>query len=283
MNILTFDIEDWWIYKRYNLGQPSRYIPRLDSYLDKVLDLLEERDILATFFCLGILGEEYPEVIRKIHSKGHEIGYHSYSHNFNHKASYKEIEKDTDKGLKILENIVGCKVVSYRAPAFSIDDSNKWILEILISKGINNDCSIFPAKRSFGGFPAFSMQEPVQININGVSINEFPMSFHRLLGQKMIVTGGGYFRLYPYHLIKSIVKSSKYSMAYFHIKDFDYKQKRVYKSYHKEDASIRYFKNYYGLKNNFDKFTKFISDFQFLNVANAAQKICWLESNQVNL
>ena len=59
MNILTFDIEDWWIYEHYMVGNKKDYLPRLNGYLDLILDLLESKQIKATFFCLG-------EVAKKI-------------------------------------------------------------------------------------------------------------------------------------------------------------------------------------------------------------------------
>lgn len=49
MNILTFDIEDWWGYDYYQLGDRSDWKPRLDKYLQDILDLLDERNIEATF------------------------------------------------------------------------------------------------------------------------------------------------------------------------------------------------------------------------------------------
>ena len=82
MNILTFDIEDWWGYDYYSIGKKEDYLPRLNQYLVQILDLLTERNIQATFFCLGKVAEEYPEVIKSIAKRGHQIGCHSYSHRF---------------------------------------------------------------------------------------------------------------------------------------------------------------------------------------------------------
>ena len=68
MNILTFDIEEWYAY-----NQPER-ISEFDHYLDVILNKLDERHLKATFFCVGEMGRLYPDVIRRIHSQGHEIG-----------------------------------------------------------------------------------------------------------------------------------------------------------------------------------------------------------------
>ena len=47
MNILTFDIEDWWVYDHYRIGEKSDWRPRLDGYLNRILDLLDERNNLS--------------------------------------------------------------------------------------------------------------------------------------------------------------------------------------------------------------------------------------------
>ena len=57
MNILTFDIEDWWAYDYYSIGRKEDYLPRLNQYLNRILDFLDEKNIQATFFCLGKVAE----------------------------------------------------------------------------------------------------------------------------------------------------------------------------------------------------------------------------------
>ena len=71
MNLLTFDIEEWYVYK-----QPEKY-PEYDHYLETILNKLDERQMKATFFCVGEMGRLFPEVIQKIHAAGHEVGCHS--------------------------------------------------------------------------------------------------------------------------------------------------------------------------------------------------------------
>lgn len=283
MNILTFDIEDWWVYEHYQLGNPKDYLPRLDRYLNEILDLLEERNFQATFFCLGEVAHKNPEVIKKIHHRGHHIGCHSFSHRFFGEATPNEVEKDTKKALAVLEDIIGEKVNAYRAPAFSITENNKWIFEILIDNGIEYDCSIFPANRSFGGFSGFNHSIPTVVKINDKSIKELPMSITKLLHTHIASAGGGYFKLMPYSLIKSIVQKSDYIMTYFHLKDFDKDQVKRYASLQNESALIRYFKNYYGLKGNFTKFKKFVSDFEFVSVEQANEHVNWHKQPYIKL
>tara|TARA_X000001036_G_C20662168_1_gene799347 strand:+ start:1349 stop:2197 length:849 start_codon:yes stop_codon:yes gene_type:complete len=281
MKILSFDIEEWWSYDYYDIGLKKDYLPRLNSYLSQILDKLEESNIRATFFCLGAVADKYPQVIRKIHDRGHHIGCHSFSHKFWTDATYKDFENDTKKALDILQNITGSKINAYRAPAFSVTPKNTWIFEILLNLGIKYDCSVFPASRSFGGFPNFC-KSPVNISVNGGVIKEFPISIENIFGKELTYAGGGYFRLLPYYLISKYMKKNNYSMTYFHLSDFDKKQKKRFASLHNENAFLRYFKNYYGLNSAFSKFNRIVDDFDFISVEQADKKIHWDDCKTIN-
>jgi peptidoglycan/xylan/chitin deacetylase (PgdA/CDA1 family) len=152
MKILTFDIEEWSLYTHHPLFS-SNDVSRLNSYLDQLLDLLEENNIHATFFCLGSIARSHPLVIKRIHSKGHHIGSHSDNHLFFRQQGRKQIAEDTRRSVYSLSELTGEKTDTYRAPAFSITPRNPWVLDVLLKEGITTDSSIFPATRSFGGFP----------------------------------------------------------------------------------------------------------------------------------
>lgn len=275
MKILSFDIEDWWVYDNYSLGNKEDYLPRLNNYLDKILFELEKNSQEATFFCLGEVAKKYPDVIKKIASHKHHIGCHSFSHKFLEGLSRRQVEEDTRIAIDTIENITSEKVSAYRAPAFSITEKNMWVLEVLAKNGITHDCSIFPASRSFGGFPSFGVNEPCLINYQGIELKEFPMSTGKVLGRDVVFSGGGYFRLFPYWKVKSLMSESEYVMTYFHIKDFDYDQVRKYSTLNEESAITRYMKDYYGLRHNYDKFSRLIADFDFVSLSQADSIIDW--------
>ena len=176
MNILTFDIEDWYIEKKFHHNEKWKY-EKYDIVLNNILNLLDEHSIKATFFCLGVLADEFPHVIKSIEARGHEIGCHSNYHNWITTMTPQEFRQDTRNAIESLEQLIGKKIKSYRAPAFSIGETNKWAFEILSECGIENDASIFPGNRDFGGFPAFKGKDcPCRLNLNGSSINEFPIT-----------------------------------------------------------------------------------------------------------
>lgn len=271
-SILSFDLEEWWTYKVHDKGSPNIYIPRLERYLEEVLDVLDETQSKATFFCLGQMAVCNPEIIKKVATRGHHIGCHSHNHRFWLDATYKDVEEDTYAAVAALEDVIGKKVDAYRAPAFSITHQNTWIFEILAKNGILYDSSIFPTSRSFGGFVGFTAR-PTIISYQGFEIKEFPIPVCTLLNKPFVFSGGGYFRLFPYRMIRNCLLKSSYSLCYFHIRDFDVDQVRTFKSLEGENSVIRYFKSYYGLANCYKKFQRLIHEFHFTSLKEYAEEL----------
>ena len=207
MNILTFDIEEWYI-KKISGGHNDQYL-QFDELLDKLLDELDKRSILATFFCVGRMGVDFPTVIKKIADRGHEIGCQSNMHTWLDKMTPEELRNDTLEAIKALEDTSGQKVVSYRAPAFSITPNNKWAVNVLSECGVENDSSIFPTNRDFGGYRGFPQDTPCVINHEGASLKEFPISLTCVLGKQIAYSGGGYFRLLPYWFASKTMKKTR--------------------------------------------------------------------------
>ena len=218
MNILTFDIEEWFIEKNYYGDRVKKYSD-YDAVLDKILNLLDIVNTKATFFCVGEMVKSFSYVIKKIENRGHEIGCHSNKHLWLTKLSYKELITDTSNAIDNLEQCIGSKVLSYRAPAFSIGESNKWVFEVLSNCGIERDASIFPAARDFGGFKSFKSKGPLLISYNGITIKEFPIPTIKIFGTETAYSGGGYFRFFPLFFLQKKIETCSYTMTYFHIAD----------------------------------------------------------------
>lgn len=282
MKILTFDIEEWALAKTGGYGSPERYA-EYDSYLDRVLALLDERGFRATFFCTGQMAELFSDVVKRIHASGHEIGCHSYRHTWMNKMSIDEAREDTRKAVELLEQCIGEKVKSYRAPAFSIGESNKWMFEVLAENGITCDASVFPAVRDFGGFPGFTSQEPCVIDYQGTRMMEFPICLISFWGKDVAFSGGGYFRFFPYSFIKKRILDSDYSMCYFHIDDLLLSRNRIksraeYESYFNAPGTLknryaRYVKSNIGRANAWGKFERLVSTIDFVNIRDSINGI----------
>lgn len=291
MNILSFDIEEW--YLNHQKNGPTEKYAEYDHYLDAILDKLDERKLKATFFCVGEMGRLFPEVIRKIQQRGHEIGCHSNIHTWLNKMTEAECREDTRCAVASLEQCIGEKVKSYRAPAFSIGEKNKWAFEILVENGIERDASIFPAARDFGGFARFGQNNPCIVDYNGIRIKEFPICMTKVIGKKMAYSGGGYFRFFPLGFVEKKMKKSPYAMCYFHIADLvpeshGIQSKEEYEAYFKEKGTLkaryaRFIKANLGKKNALTKMMKLLDDIEFMNLNTADKEINWSASQIVKL
>lgn len=284
MNILTFDIEEWYLELALHGGRAEKY-QEYDKYLNLILDKLDERGIKATFFCVGGMAREFPSVVKKISEKGHEIGCHSNIHTWLNKMTPEECREDTKAAVDSLEQCLGTKILSYRAPAFSIGESNKWAFEILAENGIERDSSVFPAARDFGGFPNFGEQKPCVISYNGVQIKEFPISMVNIWGKQIAYSGGGYFRFFPLWFIKKQMAKSDYVMTYLHIGDLlpetgGVMSREAYESYFKESGTWinrykRFIKTNLGKSFAFEKMIKLVHENDFINIEKSNGEIDW--------
>ena len=132
MNILTFDIEEWF-HCDFISGDENwlNYEVRIHKNTDFILKILSKHNRKATFFILGWVADKYPEIVKKIYVEGHEIGCHSMKHELVHRLTPNQFRKDTQQALNVIEQVIGEKVIIYRAPAFSITKETTWAFEIL--------------------------------------------------------------------------------------------------------------------------------------------------------
>jgi polysaccharide deacetylase family protein (PEP-CTERM system associated) len=271
VNILTFDLEEWFHCDFISDEETwSNHEVRIYESTNFILNTLSKYDRKATFFVLGWIADKYPEIVKKIHSQGHEIGCHSMKHKLVHRLTPQQFRDDSRNAIDTIEQIIGEKIIMYRAPAFSITEETPWAFEILNELGITHDASLFPAKRDYGGFAGLGKSEPLIIEINGIHMKEFPMNIHEILNKSIVFSGGGFFRLFPYFLIKKWAKDSDYVMSYFHPRDFDKEQPVL-----THLPIMRKFKSYYGLKKSGTKFDKYISDFKTSSILDVSEKYNW--------
>jgi polysaccharide deacetylase family protein (PEP-CTERM system associated) len=274
MNILTFDIEEWFHLldneSTKTVNEWKNYDSRIHENMERIFAMLEKHNQKATFFCLGWIAETYPEVIRDIVNRGYEVGTHTRMHQLVYEQSPKEFNKDVEFSVKTLEDITGQKVKYFRAPGFSIREDNKWAFEVLVKNGIEVDSSVFPAPRAHGGLPTYKEPVPSLLKYNGIELKELPINYHNVLGVPVIFSGGGYFRLFSYQLIKRWTAQSGYVMSYLHPRDFDASQPMI-----KELPMMRRWKAYVGLSGAEKKLDNWLTDFEFVDVKTAVTQINW--------
>lgn len=271
MNILTFDLEDWFhILDFKDTEHPAQWVnfeSRVEANTDKILQILEHKKIKATFFCLGWIAEKYPALVRRISEK-HEIACHSMNHQLIYSQSRSEFKEDLHKSVAVLEAVTGKKVMAYRAPGFSLSREHGYVFEELVNAGIKIDSSVFPAARNHGGIPDFPVQAPCLITGSGFEMVEFPINTRKFLSKQIVFSGGGYFRLLPYRFISRWMSESDYVMTYFHPRDFDPGQPHL-----KNLSFKRSLMSYTGLHSSRVKLEKLLNDFKFVSLEEAYASI----------
>lgn len=282
MNILTFDIEEWFHLLDFDATRTEaewgKYEVRIYENVYRIFRLLEQTDSRATFFIIGWIAKRYPELVREIASR-YQIGSHTMNHQLVWQQSSAEFREDVYSSQALLEDITGQKVICFRAPGFSIRQSETWAFEILAELGIEYDCSVFPATHAHGGMPQYGIAEPALLTCGEYTIKEFPVTTKNLFGRHLIFSGGGYFRLAPYSLIKRWSKQCEdYLMTYIHPRDLDGEQPVL------EGLSMaRRFKSYVGVKRAEEKLRRYMTDFKFVDIATADATIDWNNVKRIEL
>lgn len=274
MNVLTFDVEEWFHLLDFDATRTEaewgKYEVRIYENVDRILDILERTNTKATFFIIGWVAKTYPDVVKKIAAK-YQIGSHTMNHQLVWQQSLQEFRNDVESSVKLLQDITGQPIECFRAPGFSIRESEPWAFDILADLGIKYDCSIFPAHHAHGGMASYGAPVPAMIKHGDTVIKEFPVTTKVFMGKKIIFSGGGYFRLCPYSLIKKWSQENPdYLLSYIHPRDLDGGQPML------EGLPLkRKFKSYVGTKGAAEKLRHYLKDFKFTDVKTAAENICW--------
>jgi polysaccharide deacetylase family protein (PEP-CTERM system associated) len=243
----TIDVEDWF----HILNAPIPSLSEWDSLpsivekgIYKILDILDENNSKATFFILGWIAKKYPSLVREIYNRGHEIASHGFYHKELYLLDHNSLVKEISDSREILEDIVGEKIIGFRAPGFSFKENYFFLLELLIDLGFLYDSSIFSMKRETGGDNTFESFPFIYVNGNK-KIYEFPVSVYNKFIK--IPFGGGYSRLLPRlflkRIIKSHIKEKGYFMFYFHPREVIPNHPKL-----KNLSLKKYFQSYVGVR-----------------------------------
>lgn len=278
MNILTFDIEDWYNHDDYSRDFAwEKHEVRIYEGMEKILSALHERNLKGTFFCVGWIAEHHPQVIKDIVAAGHHLGCHSYQHELATRFSRDEFKNDTYKAKCLIEDVAGSEVNAYRVPSFSITKNNLWAFDVLAELGFKYDSSVFPSHHEFGGLPDFP-STPHIIKTQHGELKEFPISLGKILGREIVYSGGGYFRVMPWWELKKMTSKSDYVLSYFHPSDFDPDQPQM-----PQLPRMRQFKNRVALKGAYDKFKKYLDHFDFLSIADVDSIVDWMNCKIISI
>jgi len=269
INALCIDLEHWWCNEFLTKYLPKEKEDQTVESVMPILELLDKYKTKASFFVLGTVAEQHPEVVRTIFDKGHEIASHAYSHKMLHSLGKERFEEEISRSVDLLYSITGEKPIGFRAPSFSLDNSTIWALEILIKYGFKYDASIFPIKTMLYGVPRAPLY-PYRPSVADITkedpdgeIIEFPMSVLKL-GLNIPVAGGFYLRVLPLWFLRFAIRrvnKARPAMIYVHPWETYPKTPRL-------DNMPRFskFVTYYGINSSLKKFQRLLQEFKFAPV-----------------
>ncbi len=263
LNAITIDVEDYFHTEAMTDVAPrsnwDTFPSRVERNVDAILEHFGRYQVKGTFFVLGWVAERFPEVVRKIHQQGHEVGCHSYWHRAVFRLTKSEFHEDTHRAKAVLEDLIGAKVLGYRAPSFSITPSAPWGHEVLESLGFQYDSSVNPIRHAFYGNPNAprSMYRP-----EGSHVLEIPIATLRVGGNNFPIGGGAYLRLLPYTVMSRGIRHLNDveripAMVYLHPWEVDVDQPRL------PAKAVSRFRQYMGLATTLRKLERLIKEFQF--------------------
>ena len=207
VNAMSVDVEDYFQVQAFasvidRAGWDA--IPRrVEANMDRILQSFSRAGTHATFFTLGWIADRHPALVRRIVAEGHELASHGYGHQLVHELTPAQFREDLRRARASLEDAGGVSVIGYRAPTFSIGPRNPWAFEVLEETGHRYSSSIYPVKHDLYGVPD-APRFPYRPGPG--RLIEIPMTTLPLRNRNLPISGGGYFRLMPYALFRTLLR-----------------------------------------------------------------------------
>ena len=211
MNLLGIDFEEWFHPQLIQdvLKHETKSFEIVKG-IDKIIEFLGKHETYATFFMVGEILENFPDILDKILDNGHEIGFHTMYHSRLDSENFQEkFSKELDDFAKLTNN----KSKGFRAPTFSLNKKSSWAIDTLEEHGYVYDSSIVPAKTSLYGNPN-APRNPYKITSDYLDsdnpkgkITEFPLMVTKFLGKTVPVGGGFYLRTLPFGTTKKALRT----------------------------------------------------------------------------
>ena len=267
-HLFTIDVEEYFHVNAFDSAVPRaawHTLPsRVRHNVDLLLDLLARHETSATFFVLGWIAQQHPEVVRHIAGSGHEIASHGWWHRRAMTLAPEEFRADIRSAKATLEDVCGMPVTGYRAPSFSIVPGTEWAFDILLEEGYEYDSSLFPIRRPGYGYPAAATR-PHTISRPSGTLLELPLATVAWRGWRLPAAGGGYFRHFPYAITREAFRQhdrrGDSGTFYIHPWEVDAEQPRVAAPW------ITRVRHYRGLHATLPRLERLLGEFRFTSIA----------------
>jgi len=274
LNILGIDFEEWYHPELIqNYLTTEKKTDKVVKGIDKILELLRKHETFATFFMVGELLESHPELLDKILDNEHEIAFHTMQHVRLDKINEKIFEDEIIQFKKLTQT----KSKGFRAPTFSLNNSSKWLIDVLERNNYEYDSSVVPAKTSMYGLPN-AKKNPYKISSKSLEhedpkskVTEFPILVTKLLGKTIPAGGGFYVRTLPQKIISNAIKNYEKNNfpAVFSIHSWELTPEYMPKiKLSKKDSFI----TYHNLNKVPERMNKLLSNFEFTSFERYIQK-----------
>ncbi|QLE96825.1 XrtA system polysaccharide deacetylase [Neptunomonas phycophila] len=264
VNAMSVDVEDYFqvsaFENRISRSDWHQHESRVRANVERILDLFDQHRVKATFFTLGCLAEQYPEMVLDIVNQGHELASHGWDHRRVTSLTPDEFRQDIARSKSLLEDISATAVKGYRAPSYSIGESNLWALDVLADEGYQYSSSIVPIKHDHYGMPGASR---FSHRVAGGRLLEIPITTTSLMNRNINCGGGGWFRLFPYAFSKWALskvnnQEEQPCIFYFHPWEIDPAQPVI------DNVSARTrFRHYLNLNRMYGRLDSLLNDFEW--------------------
>ncbi|MEO8433387.1 MAG: glycosyltransferase [Pyrinomonadaceae bacterium] len=107
-----------WIALTFDDGPDPRWTPR-------ILDILKQENVPATFFIIGKNGQAYPDLMRRVVNEGHEIGNHTFTHPNLGEIPGRITDLELNATQRLIESVTGRSTVLFRPPYFGDAEADK--------------------------------------------------------------------------------------------------------------------------------------------------------------
>lgn len=277
LNALTFDVEDYYHVSAFRSLAPiatwNEYESRVERNTHKVLDILCTAGVRATFFVLGWVAERHPSLVKSIYQAGHEVSCHSYTHDMLTELNPEKFREDIRRAKGILEDLIGARILGYRAPSFTIVQETMWALPILVEEDFAYDSSIFPIRHDrYGMRDANPLCH--RLTTSAGPLWEVPPTTLKIGSLRVPIAGGGYFRLCPYPLLRRVLKHVERQgtplVMYHHPWELDPDQPRI------PSTMLARFRHYVNLDKTEKRLIRLLQDFRFGPIREAIEPIAQL-------
>lgn len=202
---LTVDLEEWfhldYLDKQTCMATGVRVMPDLFEFLD----MLDEEDVKATFFCVAEVAEENADILMELLRRGHALGCHGLDHTRLTDKSVDQFLAETIEARAVIERVTGHAVTGYRASCFTMERDK---LEALRALGFTYDSSKirFEQHPLYRNLDLTGFEQPEDLVFVDGDFSEYEIPTLKMGKFSLPISGGGYMRLFPFWLLKLLLK-----------------------------------------------------------------------------